>query len=331
MPHDRPPAPAFTRRTLLALAAVTALPRAAAATDWPTRSVRVIVPFAAGGTTDIVARVIALALGQQLGQQLVIDNRPGAGAMLGSDLAAKAPPDGYTLVVSNIASHGISPSLYKKVPYDPVREFTHIAMLGNAPSVLVVNPAFPAKDLAGFIAYAKAHPGAVSYASSGNGSSNHLAGAVLAHDAGFEMVHVPYRGAGPALNDVIDDHLPAMLDTLTSSAAHIKAGTLRALAVAGAARAPGFPDVPTFVELGWPRMLFTSWFGLSGPAGLPADIVELLSRTTNAALASAEVERRFAEVSFVPDPMTPDRYAGLVKDEVARWAGLIREVGIAAE
>ncbi len=299
------------------------------AQGWPTRPVRLVVPYVPAGTTDIVARLVGQRLAETLGQPFVIDNRGGAGATIGSDIVAKAPPDGYTMLLCTVASHGISPSLYKRVGYDPVRDFAHISILGNAPTVLEVNPKLPVQDFAAFVAYARANH--VAFATSGAGSSNHIAGALLNKLAGIEMTHVPYRGSGAALIDVIDGQVPAMFDTLTSSAGHIKAGKLRPLATGGETRHPSLPDVPTFIELGYPRMLFVSWFGLCTPAGLPADILSKLSVAVTEALKSDEVKARFAEVSFTTQPTTPAEFTAFVREEVARWAVMIQEVGATAD
>ncbi len=314
----------------LALAAfLAAAPGGAQAQGWPTKPIRLVVPYVPAGTTDIVARVVGQRLGETLGQPFVIDNRGGAGATIGSELVAKAAPDGYTMLLCTVASHGISPSLYKRVGYDPVRDFVHVSILGNAPTVLEVNPKVPAPDFAGFLAYARTNH--VAFATSGAGSSNHIAGALLAKLAGVELTHVPYRGAGAALIDVIDGHVPSMFDTLTSSAGHIKAGKLRPLATGGETRHPSLPDVPTFIELGYARMLFVSWFGLCTPAGLPADILAKLSGAVRDALANEEVKARFADVSFTTQPTTPDEFTAFVREEVARWAVMIQEVGATAD
>jgi tripartite-type tricarboxylate transporter receptor subunit TctC len=255
------------RRTLLGLpAALLALPRHARAQgSWPTRPVRVIVPFPPGGTTDFIARLVSQRLGAVFAQPFVVENRAGAGGTLGSDLVAKSPPDGQALVVSNIASHGVGPSVYRAMPYDSLRDFTHVALLAEIPSVLAVPAAGPIRTLADFVAAARARPG-MSVASPGNGTSSHAKQEILKRSAGIETTHVPYRGSGPMMNDLAAGAIDAMITTLVEAGRNER---FRLLAVTAPARVEGWPEVPTFRELGHPDLVASTWFGLSGPAGLP--------------------------------------------------------------
>lgn len=256
------------RRTLLTLPAAALAARAARAETWPARPVRMVVPFPPGGTTDFVARLVGDRLAAVLGQPFVIENRAGAGGTVGSDFVAKSAPDGHTLVVSNVAAHGVAPSVYPTIPYDAVRDFAHVALLAEIPSVLVVNIDSPIRDLAGFIAAAKAKPGGLSVGSPGNGTSSHVKQEILKRAAAIETVHVPYRGSGPMMNDVAAGQIDAMITTLVEAGRNPR---FRLLAVTAAERVAGWPQVPTFVELGYPDLVASTWFGLSGPAAMPRD------------------------------------------------------------
>ncbi len=258
---------------------------------WPAKPVRIIVPLPPGGTADTLGRLVAQRLSESLKESFVIENRPGAGGVIGSDFVAKAAPDGYTLVVSSVASHCVAPALSRNFPFDPVRDFTHIALFGGPPGVLVVNPSLPARDLREFIAYAKAQGGKLAYGSPGNGTQGHLIAEQLKQIAGFQMTHVPYKGAALAVADLIAGHLPVTSTTLTTAATQIKAGKARALAVSSMKRVPDFPDVPTFKELGYPDLTATIWFSLSGPAGMPADIVSRLNAEVRRILQLARRSR----------------------------------------
>ena len=245
----------LTRRRLIAASAAFALPAPlrALADTWPSKPIKLVVPYAPGGTTDVVGRMIGEYLGRQLGQNIVVENRPGKGATIGTSQVAKAAPDGYTLVMSNVAAQAVSPALYGDLDYDPLRDFVHITLASLNPSVLVVHPSFPAKTLAEYIAYARANPDKLAFATSGPGSSNHILGTLTGQVTGTKLVHVPYRGAGPAMQDTIAGIVPSMFDSLPSAAPHIKAGKVRALAVSGEKRSAAFPDVPTMKEFGLSR------------------------------------------------------------------------------
>jgi tripartite-type tricarboxylate transporter receptor subunit TctC len=321
----------YRRSLLTASLAALALPAvpwsAGAQAPWPSKPIKLIVPYAAGGSTDVVGRVIAEYLGQRIGQNIVVENRPGKGATIGTSQVAKAAPDGYTLVVSNISSFAVAPPLYGDLDYDPVKDFTHITLASFNPSVLVVNPSFPAKTLAEYVAYAKANPDKLAFATSGPGSSNHILGTMLGLVSNTKLVHIPYRGAGPAMQDVMAGNVPSMFDSLPSAAPHIKAGKVRALAVSGEQRNPSFPDVPTMKESGYPDLVSYSWFGLSGPAKLPAPIVERLAAEMQVVLKNPEVVKRWQEMGAESSTMTPAEYTAFVKTELEKATAAVKASG----
>lgn len=313
------------RRHLLAGAAsVFAAPALAQA--WPNGPVRLVVPFAPGGSTDIAARLVAEGLTQRLGVSVLVENRAGAGATTGSQMVADAPPDGQTLVMSNIASHGISPALYRNLRYDPVRSFTHVAMVITNPSVWVVPPRSEINDLTDLVRAAQVRNGGLDMASSGAGSSNHLLLVRFSGQAGIDHTHVPFRGAGPAMTAVIAGQVAMMSDSLPSAAGHISQGSVRPIAMSSAERHPAFPNVPTFREQGF-ELVSTSWFGVSGPAALPAPIVERLNREILAVIATPEARARFAELGGSAGDMTPMQFTSFVASEVAAWAPVVRASG----
>ncbi|WP_270936036.1 Bug family tripartite tricarboxylate transporter substrate binding protein [Falsiroseomonas oryzae] len=314
------------RRLLMLGAAAAAVPGQVRAQAWPNGPVRIVVPFAPGGSTDLSARFLAEGLSQRLGVSVVVENRPGAGATTGSQLVADSAPDGQTLVMSNIASHAISPSLYRNLRYDPVRSFTHIAMVITNPSVWVVNRDSGIRNLRDLVAQARERRGGLDMASSGSGSSNHLLIVRFSQMNGIEFTHVPFRGAGPAMTAVIAGQVPMMSDSLPSAAGHIRQGSVRAIAMSSAERHPSFPEVPTFREQGF-DLVSTSWFALSGPAGLPPAITERLHRETMAVVGTPEARARFAELGGSPGDMTPQEFTAFVAEEVARWAPVVRASG----
>lgn len=316
----------ITRRHL-AMAALPLLARPALAqAPWPSRPIRLVVPFAPGGTTDVVGRIVAEKLGARLGQPVVVENRAGAGATLGAQQVARAEPDGLTLLVSSSTSHGVSPALYPNIPYDALRDFTHVGMIARSPSVLLVNPNSPMRTLADFSAAARS-AGEVRFAVAGIGTSSHLAGVRLAMALGVRTESIPYRGAGPALTDLMGGVVPAMLDSLPSCGPHVRAGSLRALAVSGAERADGFPELPTLREGGLDVVSY-AWFGISGPAALPAPIVERLSTELRAVLADPPTRARLEELGGAPPDTTPASYTAFVRDELAAFAPLVRAAGL---
>ncbi len=317
------------RRSFIALPALLATPRLALAQTaaWPLRPVRVIVPFPPGGTTDFVARLVSQRLATVLGQGFVIENRAGAGGTVGSDVVAKSPPDGYALVISNIASFGVGPSVYRAMPYDSVRDFSHIAVMAEIPSVLAVNVASPIRSFADFVAAAKARPG-ISVASPGNGTSSHAKQVILQRSAGIETTHIPYRGSGPMMNDLAGGAVEAMITTLVEAGRNER---FRLLAVTAEQRVAGWPDVPTFRELGHPDLVASTWFGLSGPAGMPPTLVERLNAEVLAALATPDISARLVETAATPRRMSAAEYTAFIAAEVRRWAEVVRVGNIRAE
>ncbi len=303
----------------------------ASAQAWPAKPVRIIVPTAPGGTADTLGRIVAQKLTESMKQTFVVENIPGAGQLIGSDRVAKAPPDGYILLVSGVGSHAIAPTMSKKAPYDPMRDFTHIALFGGPPSVLAVHPSVPARDLKEFIAYAKSRPGKLSYGSPGIGTQGHLVGENFKQLLGIDMMHVPYKGGALAVNDLIAGHIPAISTTLTAAAEQIKGGKARALAVSSTSRVPDFPDVPTFAELGHPELTAVIWFSLSGPAGMPQDIVQRLNTEVRRILQLPEVLQRLRPEGIEPGNLDPKAFTAFVAAELKRWAPVIRASGAQAD
>jgi tripartite-type tricarboxylate transporter receptor subunit TctC len=292
---------------------------------WPDRPVKIIVPFAPGGSADTLGRLVAQKLAEQLKATFVVENRGGAGGAIGSDLAAKAPPDGHTLVVSGIASHVIAPALPQGTPYDPVRDFSHIALFGGPPAVLAVHPSVAAKDLREFVLLAKAK--SMSYGSPGNGTQGQLVAELFKRQAGIDLVHVPYKGASGAVTDLIAGHIPVVSTTLTTAASQIRAGRARGLAISAASRLADFPDIPTYAEMGYPDLVATVWFSLSGPASLPADIVTRLNAEVNRALDLPDVRERLKPEGIVPQRLTVGEFSAFVADEIRRWTPVVRASG----
>jgi tripartite-type tricarboxylate transporter receptor subunit TctC len=324
----------IVKRPLAAVAAIlacAALATPAYAQDYPAKPVRIVVPFAPGGTADTLGRLAAQKLSESLKQQFVVENRGGAGGVIGSEIVAKAAPDGYTLVVSGVASHCIQPSLSKNVPFDPVRDFTHIALFGGPPGVLAVHPSVAAGNLKEFIALAQSQPGKLSYGSPGNGTQGHLIAEQLKQVAGLQMTHVPYKGASLAVADLIAGHIPVISTTLTTAATQIKAGRARALALSSVSRVPEFPEVPTFKELGYPDLTATIWFSLSGPAGMPPDVVNRLNAEVRRALKSPDVQERLRPEGIEPGDLDPQQFTAFLVAEVKRWAPVVRASGASAD
>ena len=310
-------------------AAMPAVSRVAWAQSYPTRPVRWIVAFVAGGPTDIVARIMGQYLSERLGQQFIIDNRPGAGGIVGTQAAINSPADGYTLLMAAHV-HAINATLYQKLPYNFLNDIAPIAGLVRMPNVLEVTPSFPAKTVSEFITYAKANPGKVSYASAGNGTSDHLAAELFRAMTGVDFVHVPYRGSGPALTDLLSGQVQVMFDTISSSIAHIKAGKLRPLAVTSVTRSDLLPEVPTIADT-VPGYELSAWFGVGTPTGTPPEIIEELNREINAGLAEPRIKARFAELGAEPMPMTVAEFRKFVADETEKWAKVVKFSGAKAE
>jgi tripartite-type tricarboxylate transporter receptor subunit TctC len=307
-------------------AAVTSL-HAGAQPTYPNKPIKIIAPVQPGGGVDLVARQTGDGLSKALGQPVVIENQSGGGGVVGSQATARAAPDGYTLMVGYVGTHGTNPAV-RKLPYDAIKDFTPIAMVGGTPNVLVIPPSVPANTLRDFIAYAKANPGKLSYGSSGPGTLTHLAMEQLKVAAGLDIVHVPYRGIGPAFADILGGQTQAMLPGLAAALPHIKAGKVKPLAVTGNKRHPLVPDVPTFEELGFAGFDGVQWYGIVGPANVPAPIVTRLNDEINRMLASADFRERLSSEALEPMPMTPDQFGIYIRDDVARWSKLAKERGI---
>ncbi len=298
---------------------------AAQAQDYPTKPVKWVVPYPPGGTTDILARLIGQYLSDHLGQQFVIDNRPGAGNNIGTEVVANSPPDGYTLLLVNPAN-GINATLYKKLPFNFLRDIAPVAGITRVPNVMEVNPSFPAKTVAEFIAYGKANPGKINMASSGNGTSVHLSGELFMAMTGVKMTHVPYRGSGPALTDLIGGTVDAMFDNMPSSIEFIKSGKLRALAVTTEIRNEALPDVPVVADTvrGYEA---SAWFGIGAPKGTPANIVERINKSVNDALADPKMKVRLADLGGIPMGGTPADFGKVMGSETAKWEKAVKFSG----
>lgn len=303
-----------------------------AQSGWPNKPVRIVVPFAPGGTTDILARAVAPELSKAFGQQFVVDNRAGAGGNVGADIVAKSPADGYTLLMGTVGTHGINKALYAKLPYDPQKDFAPITLVAGVPNVMVMN-AEKAKNLginsvADFIKYARANPGKLNMASSGNGTSIHLAGELFKSMTGIFMTHIPYRGSGPALLDMVAGNMDVMFDNLPSSMAQIKAGKLKALAVTSAQRSAAMPDIPTIEEAGKLKGFeASSWFGLLAPAGTPPDIVNRIQQETAKALNSPAIKEKLLAQGAIPSGNTPAEFTRLIDAEHKKWAQVVKNSG----
>jgi len=320
------------RRLLISAGLLPATTLSWAQSGWPNKPVRIIVPFAAGGTTDILARALAPELGKAFGQTFIVDNKPGAGGNIGADMIAKSAPDGYNLLMGTVGTHAINAALYPKMPFDPVRDFVPITLVAGVPNVLVINPAKAEAqkiaNVADLIRYAKANPGKLNMASSGNGTSIHLSGELFKSMTGTYMLHFPYRGSGPALLDLIGGTMDVMFDNLPSALPQIKAGKLKALAVTSATRSAAVPDLPTIAEAG-PVKGFdaSSWFGLLAPAGTPADIVNRLQQETAKALQSPSLKERLLSQGAIPGGQTPAEFAKFIAAETSKWAQVVKVSG----
>ncbi|HEY9224552.1 MAG TPA: tripartite tricarboxylate transporter substrate binding protein [Variovorax sp.] len=330
-------AAALKRRTF-ALAAVAAAgtlsmaPFAALAqAAFPSKPITIIVPFSAGGTTDILARVVGQFMSTDLGQPVVIDNRAGAGGNIGGQAAARATADGYTIFMGTVGTHAINQALYKKMPFDPIKDFAPLSRVAMVPNLLVANPSQPYKNVKELIAYAKANPGKVNFGSSGSGSSIHLSGELFKQMAGVDMQHVPYRGSAPAVSDLLGGQISIMFDNMPSAIAHVKGGKLRALAVTTAKRSPALPDVPTIAESGVPGYEATSWFGLLAPAGTPAPVIAKLNASILKALANPEVKKKLAEQGAEAAGEKPEQFAAFIAAETAKWGKVVKESGASVD
>src|SRR5476651_120874 len=304
---------------LVALAAFAILSVPAGAQDYPNRPITLVVPFPPGGSTTIVARTITDKLAEILGQQIIVDNRGGAGGTIGTKSVAKSEPDGYTLALGYTGTLAIGPSLYANVGYDPRKDFAPIGRIGTAPNTLVVHPSFPAKTVAELISYAKANPGKINYGSAGVGTVSHVCGEYFATAAGIKIVHVPYKGTGPALTDLIGGHIPMAFAPIPASHANVSAGLLRALAVTSTARSSLLPDVPTIAESGFPGFDASLYYGLVAPAGTPRPIIDKLNKALQGALASVEVKKQLGLDGTEITPGTPEAYADHIDRDEKKW------------
>ena len=298
---------------------------------YPARPVRVIVPFPPGGTTDIVARLVADRLGATLGQPAVIENRAGAGGAIGAAEIARAAPDGYTLGLATVSTHGVNPAINPKLPYDALRDFTPVSNLASVPNVVSAHPSLGVADVRQLVERAKASPGKITYASAGNGSLSHMLGELFKSSTSTDLLHVPYKGVGPALNDTLGGQVNVLFDNLPSSLPHIQSGKLRALAVSSPARLEFLPDVPTFAEAGVPQLNDPSWFGLVGPAKLPDAVLARVHEAVTRALAAPEVRERMRQAGAVPAGNTPLEFAAQIRAEVERHRRVAAERGIRIE
>jgi len=319
------------RNTLIGIAAVVwfyAAASEAASIEFPTRPVRLIVPYPPGGGNDTLARIFGQKLAERWGQQVVIDNRPGAGTTVGTQIAARAPADGHTLLLSSIASHAVAPALYAKPGYDPIKDFTPITTLAVAPTLCVVPPTLPVKSIKELIALAKAKPGEVRFASGGAGATPHIAGEVFKSVTGIDMTHVPYKGGGPAHIDLMAGRVQVMFDTAASASPHVLSGKLRGIAIGLPNRYPDLPNVPTFAESGLAEYNVDAWYSLHAPAGAASAVVEKIHREIASILATAEIRDRLRQLVSTSGGMAPDAFGAYVKSEFARYAKIIKATGM---
>lgn len=299
---------------------------------WPDKPVRVVVPFPASGATDLVARVVTQRVSQELGQQFVVDNKPGAGGTIGAAEAAKAPADGYTLLLTTSSTHAISPHITKRLAYDARKDFTPIAHLADAPSVLLVTPGLPVKTVQELVAYAKSHPGELNYASSGNGTIVHLNSAAFSAQAGIRLTHVPYKGTAQAIPDLTAGQVHLLFDSLPTGMPHVKSGRLRALAVTSERRSALAPELPTVAESGLPGYASVTWFGVYAPAGLPPALAQRIHAAFTRAMQAPEVADNLARLGVEPaKPSSPAQFAALVQADSDRWASVVRQFNISID
>jgi tripartite-type tricarboxylate transporter receptor subunit TctC len=313
----------------LVIAAMPAFANVASAQEYPARPVRVIIPFPPGGSNDVVGRLIGTHLGERLGKQVIIDNRSGAGGVIGTEAVAKSPPDGYTLLMISLA-HAVNPWLYK-LTYDPIKDFAPIGLLAKGPNVLVVHPSLPVKSVKELIALAKQKPGDLQYASAGIGSFQHLGGELFKLTAGVDLLHVPFKGGGPAMIDVVGGHTKVMFSSMVQTVPQIKSGKLRALATGGLERSPVLPDLPTIAEAGVPGYEAVNWWGLVAPAGTAQPIIDRLNREIEVVQKSPEVQKQFANEGAEAVGMKPADFGGFMASEMNKWEKVVKQGGIKAE
>jgi tripartite-type tricarboxylate transporter receptor subunit TctC len=323
----KPPRPAAWHGTALLVCVVVSTAAQAQPADYPNRPVRWIVPFAPAGPTDLMSRAVAEKLSQRLGQQFVVDNRPGAGGNIGAEVVAKAAPDGYTLMIGHVGTHAINATLYPRIAFDPVRDFTPITLIATLPLALVVHPSVPAKDAKELIAYARARPGQLNFASAGNGGPTHLTGELLKSSAGIDIVHVPYKGNAAALLDLVAGRVQMMFSNMLTAMPHVRAGKLRAIGISSAKRSSQAPELPTIAESGVPGFAAVPWYGVLGPPGLPRPIVSKLNTEIARALAQPDMHERFVAQGVDLQSSTPEQFAALIKSEVVKWRKVVRDAG----
>jgi tripartite-type tricarboxylate transporter receptor subunit TctC len=309
---------------IAALPAALAWP-AARAQAFPAKSIRYIVPVSAGGGSDLVGRTVTERWGKALNQSFVVENIGGAGGAIACQTTARAPADGYTLLQGYVATHGTSPATRSKLPYDPIKDFTMVGMIGSTPNVLVVNASLPVNSVKEFVAYLKSNPAKVSYGSAGQGSLTHLSMELFKQAAGSFMVHLPYRGIAPAFTDLLGGQTQAMFPGLAAGLPHIRSGRVRALAVTGAARHPLLKDVPTMIESGYKGFDAVQWYGVVGPAGIPAAVLKTLNDSLNSVLSSPDMREKLAAEALDPTPMSPEDFGKFVRADIARWTAIARE------
>ena len=315
-------------RAFIALASVFAVTAANAADSYPLKPVRLVVGFAPGGYVDLGARLVATPLGNALGQQIIVDNRSGAGGVVAADIAAHSPPDGYTLTIGSVGTHAINQTLYRKLPYNVLRDFQPVARLSDAPNILAVHPTFPAKSVKELIALAKAQPGQIMYASAGAGTSTHIAAVLFEYLAQVKLVHVPYKGGGPAMVDVVAGQVPITFATAASVSPHTKSGRLRGLGITSSQRSTLLPELPTIAEAGLTGYEMINWLGLFAPAGTPMPIVERISAESLRIVQTADVRERFNAQGAEPAPLNTAQFTAFVKHEVDKWAKVVTATGM---
>jgi tripartite-type tricarboxylate transporter receptor subunit TctC len=322
--------PPFFRSVAIALALLGAL-GPAGAQDYPTRPITLVVPFPPGGSTSIVARIVGEKMGEMLGQQMVIDNRGGAGGTIGTRAVAKSTPDGYTLLLGYTGTLAIGPTLYPNVGYDPRKDFAPIGLIGHAPNSLVLHPSFAPRSVKELVDYAKANPGKVNYGSAGVGTVSHVSGVYFANTAGIQLTHIPYKGTGPALADLLGGHIPMAFAPIPATHANIAEGKMRGLAVTSGKRSSLLPDVPTIAEAGVPGFEASLYYGIVAPAGTPRPIVDKLNQVLRAALTSDDVRKRLSTDGAEPTPSSPDEYAAFIDRDETKWSKVVKDSGAKAE
>jgi tripartite-type tricarboxylate transporter receptor subunit TctC len=303
------------------------LPLNGLAQTYPTKPVRIVVTFSPGGSSDVVARHVGPLLSEKLGQTFIVDNKPGGGATIGAAEVARAPADGYTLMLSNTAPISLSPFMLDPQPYDPLKSFTHVAYLGSVPNVLVVHPSVPAKTVPEFVAWAKKQTGPIHYGSGGVGSVGHIVGELFKAQAGINLEHVGYKGSGPMHNDLLGGTILVAIDTLPQNVQFQKSGKLRLVAVTSSNRSPMAPDLPTLAESGYPKLVAENFFGISGPAGLPRNVVDSLNKATQTVLDDPKLQKSFADLGIVIGKMTPEQFTSFVQKQVSDWGPAVKASG----